>query len=176
MHPSTRDTHCAQVAGIHIGSPRQIVDQAPPLVCTQPDDRAAEMKGQHRGVRAGGRHVLAKGRVQVRKVGLPLAKARDLGGGDGKPAPAQRHGKVLVIAIRDVPLLAVLPEADDVFDAVAMPVEGDDHRIWLDALLGPQYVNRHQRIGRGAQQDLFPDIVSSVHLFDLLRIKRHSGQ
>ena len=70
---------------------------------------------------------LAQRSVEVREVGLPLAEAGYLWRGHREPAPTKGHPEILVIAVGRHPLLAVLPEANDVFDAIPVTVEGQDN-------------------------------------------------
>ena len=67
---------------------------------------------------------------------MALAKARNFGSGNGKTGAAQSDAEVLVIAIGIIALAAVLPQPDDIFDAIAVAVEGDHHRPGTGGVFG----------------------------------------
>ena len=127
MHPSAGDAHRPQAGHVHIVARLQVVDETPAVINAQPQRRAAQVERELSGVVARrGRHLAQRG-VEVREVGLPLAEAGYLWRGHREPAPTKGHPEILVIAVGRHPLLAVLPETDDVFDPIPVTVEGQDN-------------------------------------------------
>ena len=100
------------------------------------------------------------------EVGLALAEAGDFGGGHGEAGAAQGDAEVLVVPVGNVPLAAVLPQADDVLDSVPVAVEGNHRGQGSFGALGQQEVHRHLRVGAGAQEDLLPQVIPLVHHLD----------
>src|SRR4030095_9363854 len=84
----------------------------------------------------------------------------------------QRAPEAVVTPIRRSPLRAVLPQADDVFHAVAVTVQGQDSGARPFDLLGDEEVKRAGRVWRGTDNDLVPHVAAAIDALDLARLRR----
>ena len=106
----------------------------------------------------------ADGTLEVREVGLPFAETGDFRRGDGESPLAQGDGKILVVAVRIVPLLSVFPETHDVLHTVTMSVERHDYR-WLRDPFRKKQIHRHMRVFGGTHHDFFSDVAAFIDTF-----------
>jgi hypothetical protein len=111
--------------------------------------------------------------IQIGKIGLPFAEAGNLGGSDQKAAPDERHPKILVDAVGSGSFFSILPQANNVFDAVTVTVQGKDGGEGRLARFRNEDVDGHQaHAAQGLEQDLLAQVITTVDLFDHLRCQR----
>ena len=149
------------------GAGFQVIDQAQAIAYADADHRGAQVEGEHGHMGTGRRRSLAA--FQIGEIGLALAKARNFWGSHGKASAAQGHAEVLVVPVGLVALAAILPQTDDVLDAVPVAVESHDRGQGAGGTFGQQNVHRHLRVGTGAQDYFLPRIIAFVDFFYFAR-------